>query len=819
MKARRNINLATIGLAAAFFAMATHAEAIELVHGNKSKAVIVIEKSADSQLREAADTLQSYLQQSTGAKLPIQTSPGKGPSIYLGQTAYALSHHIAPRTNDPDGFVIKSTADGNIAIIGGSDWGTEFGVYDFLERYLGVRWLMPTALGTDVPKNPTLDVPAATIYEEPVYLSRQLSPVNINANTPLDQWGRFNRARGCIAFHHNLLNLYSPSKFSKSHPELYPIINGKRYIPLSNKDPGWQPNLSAPDSVSIAVQQIDAYFQSHPESESYSLGMNDSNNWDQSAASKRRRSGRKNYLGLEDISDDYFTWANAVTKDVLAKYPGKHFGMLAYNGLAEPPEKTGVNSSIIPFITYDRMQWLNPALRDAGHQLNERWEKASPSLGWYDYVYGISYLLPRVYFHEMQKYLSWGASHHVKYYYAELYPNWGEGPKAWVLTKLLWNPNQNVDALLDDWYQHFAGTAAAPKLKEFYALWERFWTKEIEESKFGDGKQYLPFGADPRYLLDVTSSELARADQLMNQALQLADTPERKARVAKLLQMWHFYKASVVAYQGEHSALAGSGKAASDAEIHTAEATTQASETREQLLKEFAKEPLYAQSASYITRYPATAGDTWSQSALWGLLYASVKNPELSGRLAHSSVAYIRQQAALMGKVRVEKSALISENPSFESELKGWSLWDKANEAPQFHKGNFSVVATMAKDGHHSLMIRGLQRGAVMQTIPYQSGTYYITASAYVPAGSMIGTASLMLQTLNAKGIVQTSATPLPQGNLALKSGQWVSMIIPFQLPTDAAPLSKLRFMVLLTGLSPSGTIYLDDVGIYRMGN
>jgi len=371
---------------------------------------------------------------------------------------------------------------------------------------------------------------------------------------------------------------------------------------------------------------------------------------------------------------------------------------------------------------------------------------------------------------------------------------------------------------LDDWYRHFAGVAAAPKLRGFYALWETFWTREIKESKFGDGKEYLPFNAAPRYLLDVTSSELTRADQLMNQALQLADTPERRARVAKLQQMWHFYKTSVLAYQGEHNAYASSEKVASDAGIRAAETAARATETRERLLKEFAKEPLFADTASYITRYPATAGDTWSQSALQNLLYASIKNPRLIARLARSSVAYIRQQATLLEKVRAEKDTLISKNPSFENGSEGWSLWDKANEAPQFHKGNFSVVATMAKDGHHSLMIKGLQHGAAIQTIPYHPGTYYITASAYVSAGSMIGTASLTLQALNAKGIVQIPSTPFPQGNLALKSGQWVSITVPFQLPTGPS-FSQLRFMVLLSGFSPSGEIYLDDVGIYRTGN
>ena len=38
-----------------------------------------------------------------------------------------------------------------VIIAGPTPYGTEFGVYEFLERYVGVRWLMPGPDGEDVP--------------------------------------------------------------------------------------------------------------------------------------------------------------------------------------------------------------------------------------------------------------------------------------------------------------------------------------------------------------------------------------------------------------------------------------------------------------------------------------------------------------------------------------------------------------------------------------------------------------------------------------------------------------------------------------------
>lgn len=607
-------------LACAYLGLANPAQAIILVKNQKPVATIIVNSDADKQVQKAALTLQNYIQISTGAKLPITNINTNGINIHVGETNYAKKNHLPPKHLDQDGFILQTLDNKNIVIVGGSSWGTEFGIYDFLERHLGIRWLMPTEIGTDIPQYNSLDVTIKNIQQEPTFLSRSLSPINIMQDDLQGKWARFNRARGRISFHHNLLNMFPVSKYRESNPEFYPMLGGKRYIPTNDADFNWQPNLSAPNIIKSAVQTIQNYFDENPNSSSYSLGMNDSSNWDQSDASKARRSNTKNYLNLENISDDYFAWANEVVKQVLEKHPNKWFGTLAYSENAEPPTKVSVNAQIVPFITYDRMRWSDPKLREVGHQLHKKWQKACPTLGYYDYAYGISYLLPRVYFHTMQNYLSWGAEHNVKHYYAELYPNWGEGPKPWLLTKLLWNPNQDVNVLLDDWYVHFAGSTAAPKLKEFYAIWEKFWTVDILKSRWNtDQGQYLFFNHPPNYLNDVTDNQLMHADKLMNQALQLANNPQRKARVAKLHQMWSFYKASVIAYQAHYAITQNKESSFFTQNSTTNEAiqkTITAINHRQQLLKSLQNDPLFTLTAQYINKYPHIQGVNWGVQTL-----------------------------------------------------------------------------------------------------------------------------------------------------------------------------------------------------------
>ncbi len=526
----------------------TNGQGIVIVKDGVANATIVISPTASSQIAKAAKFLQDAIEKSTGGSLSITTIPAKNViSINVGKTDFVNGRKINFSKLDEDGFLLQKADSHNFIIVGGSDWGTEFGVYSFLEKFFGVVDLMPTDIGMDIPLHATIILPDVKIVDNPVYLSRQISPVDIMSNYPLGNWGRFNRLRGRIAFHHNLLNLFDPKEYFKTNPNFYPLVNNRVEMP---KGYAWQPNFSAPGIIDSASEKIIRYFKQNPAISSYSLGINDYSIFDESKNSLLRRNGKKNYLAMEDVSNDYFKWANEVAKKVTAIYPNKKFGLLAYNNVAEPPSKSiGVNSHIVPFLTYERLRWSDTSLKNQGHQLTEAWAKLCHSIGWYDYTYGLNYLVPRVWFNEMQDYLIWGTKHKVKYYYAELYPNWGEGPKPWVQSKLLWNPQYNVDSLLNVWYLRMAGNEGAAKLKTFYKIWEKFWTRDIYSSKWNTNNgQYLNF-SDFSYLEAVPQDYISKADELINSAYNFASTNLQKRRVGKLLEMWNIYKLAMILYQ------------------------------------------------------------------------------------------------------------------------------------------------------------------------------------------------------------------------------------------------------------------------------
>ena len=104
---------------------------------------IVIPESASPSERRGAEELQRFLEQMSGARLPISTDEGRigEKEIILGDNAHLRAIDIWIDFEDlgDEGFVIR-TVTPHLVIAGGSKRGTMYGVYAFLEEHLGCRW-------------------------------------------------------------------------------------------------------------------------------------------------------------------------------------------------------------------------------------------------------------------------------------------------------------------------------------------------------------------------------------------------------------------------------------------------------------------------------------------------------------------------------------------------------------------------------------------------------------------------------------------------------------------------------------------------------
>ena len=362
-------------------ATATAQDALCIVENGTPHALVHVSQADDKQVNQAADILIRYIAEASGATLVKDTVRPDTAQVCIELRVDATLKDMAG-----DGYVIDVAPKG-ITISGPTAWGVEFGVYEFLERFVGVRWLLPGPDGEDVPQHKTLSIPLGVIKEEPAYFSRDIPAMN-------REWARRNRIHPHVDSHHNLLELFPPSKYSETHPEFYPMReNGERFIPPNDKVHGWQPCFSNPETVTEAIKNIKAYFKTHPGKPSCSLGANDSSGFCLCPKCKAQMGQERNYVGHRNFSNLYYGWCNRVVEGVLAEYPDKYFGCLAYYDVAEAPTKVTLHPRLIPYLTYDRHQYAFAAIRKKDEAVTQAWGEQAKCVGWYDYVYGAPYAI------------------------------------------------------------------------------------------------------------------------------------------------------------------------------------------------------------------------------------------------------------------------------------------------------------------------------------------------------------------------------------------------------------------------------------------
>ena len=793
-----------------FFVLSCGARGISIVVKGNPRAVISVPANAPEQLLDTANLFAEYIKKSTEAELPVgEENTGKNKvTIHIGEDNYVRNLGLDIKSLDGDGYVISVPDRNNIVIAGPTDWGTEFGIYEFLERYVGVRWLMPGPVGEDVPHLSTITVPRETVREEPAYFSRRLSSPNG------DEFARRNRHHSRVEFHHNLLNLFPASKYTKTHPEFYGIWDGKRSLPTQDDDYfSWEPCFHAEGITEEAIKNIKEYFKTHPEATSYSLGMNDNDHFCQCEKCLAKEGPQKNFLGYRDYSDLYFEWANKVVEGVLEEYPDKWFGTLAYWSLIEPPKKVIINPRIIPYITYGRIRWFEPDIRAEGHRITEWWKTKCTTLGWYDYIYGTPYILPRVFFHQMAEYLKYGYEAGVRASYGEIYYNWGEGPKEYLTLKLLWDPHLDVDMTLREWYERAVGKAAAPELEAYYSYWEKFWTERIIQSSwYSKEHMWMNFG-NPGYVDIVTEEDLAKSRTWLEAALAKAETEQQKARAAYLLKAFEYYEASSLSFIDELRA-SGSPVASEDealAIMSTLEKYIKMKDRRWELVDEFESDPVLYMPGK-PTRYGALTGDRFGCYPLW-FAYEWVNKGDGKVRnslveLSSSSQEIIRSHAKLMLDSIDEKIFPVNKNSDFGKSLQSW----------QVTTGSEGKVTWNGKEGHKAkgaLCAISLKDLTIEQKVPVENKIYSCLGFIKGPENKdpRRNSCELSLTVLDRDGTaIYTHIT-----NQVSHPQTWIPIVTTIDIPKVLKEKEPAYLIVRLhmRNFEEGSIMYLDDFGLY----
>ena len=454
MRSRIAVLMVLLYLAGCGEGAADAAGPLVLVKDGQARAVVVVPQNADEREQTAAKELAAYIKKISGADLPIVTQGeelGRGVRILLGGvakgiiTAGELRQALGSRDDDlncRDGFVIK-TGPNVLAISGIRSTGTLFGAYAVLER-LGCRWFWPGELGEVVPKNATISLEQFSSIQSPSFDYRTFWFSGDHQAGPLSKpWGM--RVR-----------LSQDYQYVASHTD--------------------HPDIKDPRAGQIKADQIIA---SGPGGKWVTLGWSDS----YADVTEEQGLGRVHEWNPQVwfATDTLIAYYNDVAERVNKKYPEKRFGFLAYMNYLLPPTEHEVNPSLAPMVApieqcplhapYGGKCWQRDLLFDG----IKKWCELSDKVFIYDYEPGflVSGKVPwpcvnrvRV---EVPLLGKWGLRGFLHQSQLSLM---NQGPNLYVMAKLMWDAEADVDALLDDYYSKLFGPAAQPVRAYWDALEE-----------------------------------------------------------------------------------------------------------------------------------------------------------------------------------------------------------------------------------------------------------------------------------------------------------------------------------------------------------
>ncbi len=418
-----------------------------------------------------------------------------------------------------------------------TDAGLLNAIYALCTDVLGARWYWPSDIGQEFAGEVPRFFPEKHWLEAPAFVQRHLHPM-------INDFGRRNRLVGGYQFNHALSKIFTPELFARN-PELFSKVYGTRRKPTGSAKQDPQPDFANPQVVEVAAQAALQHFQENPESQSFSLSINDNCLFDDTEHTAAALGQLHYFRERPNYTDLVFGFMNNVAKRMeelhelqfvkkkaaysVWRTPNggtRYLTALAYYWTEQSPSIT-VHPNVMPVLTSDRAQWHDPDYRAEDRALIERWSKSGASrIATWDYYFGPPLPYPRQFNRWIAESLKHLADNQITVFFSQLPSAWGlDGSKAWLAAQLLWNPWQDSATLLDEYYTQFFG-AAADSMRAFYD------GAEVHRDMHAGSWQWIKYYKDEAGIALFTTEVLTELRALIERAKEeVSDDARRLARV------------------------------------------------------------------------------------------------------------------------------------------------------------------------------------------------------------------------------------------------------------------------------------------------
>jgi len=492
----------------------------------KTDYVIVVGADASESQRWAAEELQHWLKEVSGADFPVRSddAPAGKHEIIVGFNRHAqalLGLAVGPPKDSDESFTYRN-AGPSIVIWGGKQRGTMYGVMTFLQRELGCRWYTPRV--SVVPKKERYTFDYLRHSESPGIRVR--NDFYYEAFDPT--WAARQKINGAMGYReqiggvesywavHTFYRFMPPAEFFDEHPEYYSLINGERRHERA------QLCLTNPDVLRIVTERLKEVMSDDPNNLIYSVSQND---W----ANPCQCDNCRAIVEREGSESGPIIWfVNQVAERIEDEFPEKFVGTLAYSYTRKPCKTLRPRHNVVVRLCSIECCFAHdflscPENKSFVEDL-QGWSAIAPHLYIWDYVVNFShYIMPYPNFRVLQPNIQTfrdnnaiGIMEQAAYQsrggeFAEL--------RAYVIAKLLWNPECDVEQVINDFMYGYYGRSGQHVRRYFDMLHGRL-TPET----------HIHLGLRPDDKL--FSDEFVReAETIFDDAEAVADNEEIRQRV------------------------------------------------------------------------------------------------------------------------------------------------------------------------------------------------------------------------------------------------------------------------------------------------
>jgi hypothetical protein len=542
-----------------FVLISAHAQQLTLVKEGKSACRIIIPEKANVIEIQAATVFQDYINRISGVRIPIASDITKpvDNEILIGNVNRDELKDIPVSKLAKDGLYIRNTGK-KLVIAGGTEKGVLYGVYTFLEKYLGCRKYTSTV--TVVPKQKSIVLKAINDMQLPSFDYRDnfypdVAKGNILKRTPVGEYQTWHKLDNCFGmpdtgnewgeFVHTFDGLLSTKEYGVSHPEYFSYYDGIRH-PGANLQGrvDAQLCLSNPEVLEIVCKNLKAKIDANPGAIYWSVSQNDNVKYCQCPKCKEID---EKYASFSPGSKMYGTHANSLyspigmgsmltfVNKVAERFPDKIISTLAYQYTRVPPKdllpRNNVNIMLCS-IESARHIAITEGDKSFCEDL-EGWGRLTNNIILWDYVVQYRNLLsPFPNLQTLQPNLKYFFDKGVTMLFSEGNPETGGEfyeLKAYILSKLMWDVNADVNQIMNDFLNGYYGNAGK-NIREYINL--------LEKSLAKSGEKLLIYGTPVEEKSSfLTDSLITEYNKIFDRAEKaVAGSPEllERVKVARL---------------------------------------------------------------------------------------------------------------------------------------------------------------------------------------------------------------------------------------------------------------------------------------------